>query len=126
FEVMNKTNTLTCNIKLMIEGEEEVGSDNLGKFLEGNKERLKADVVLVSDTSMISMEHPSLETGLRGLAYMEVEVVGPNRDLHSGVYGGAVANPINILAKMIASLHDENNHITIPGFYDAVDELNDD
>jgi acetylornithine deacetylase/succinyl-diaminopimelate desuccinylase-like protein len=122
-EVMNKTNTLACNIKFMIEGEEEVGSSNLGKFLEANKEKLKADIVLVSDTSMISMEHPSLETGLRGLAYMEVEVTGPNRDLHSGVYGGAVANPINILAKMIATMHDENNHITIPGFYDKVQDL---
>lgn len=125
FEVMAKTNTLSCNVKFMIEGEEEVGSSNLGIFLEHNKEKLKADIVLVSDTSMISMEHPSLETGLRGLAYMEVEVVGPNRDLHSGVYGGAVANPINILCKMIASLHDENNHITIPEFYSKVDELSD-
>lgn len=125
FEVMNKTNTLACNVKFMIEGEEEVGSSNLGKFLESNKDRLKADIVLVSDTSMISMEHPSIETGLRGLAYMEVEVTGPNRDLHSGVYGGAVANPINILAKMIASMHDENNHITIPGFYDKVQDLTD-
>lgn len=124
-EVMVKTNTLPCNIKFMIEGEEEVGSSNLGKFLESNKEKLKADIVLVSDTSMISMEHPSLETGLRGLAYMEVEVTGPDRDLHSGVYGGAVANPINILCKMIASLHDENNHITIPAFYDKVDDLSD-
>lgn len=123
-EVMAKTNTLPCNIKIMIEGEEEVGSSNLGKFLEDNKEKLKADIVLVSDTSMISMEHPSIESGLRGLAYMEVEVTGPNRDLHSGVYGGAVANPINILCKMIASMHDENNHITIPGFYDKVLELN--
>jgi acetylornithine deacetylase/succinyl-diaminopimelate desuccinylase-like protein len=121
FEVMAKTNTLQCNVKFMIEGEEEVGSVNLGKFLEGNKEKLKADIVLVSDTSMISMEHPSIESGLRGLAYMEVEVTGPNRDLHSGVYGGAVANPINMLCKMIASLHDENNHITIPGFYDKVE-----
>ncbi|PZF73499.1 dipeptidase [Taibaiella soli] len=124
-EVMVKTNTLACNVKFMIEGEEEVGSSNLGKFLASNVEKLKADIVLVSDTSMISMEHPSLETGLRGLAYMEVEVTGPNRDLHSGVYGGAVANPINILCKMIASLHDENNHITIPGFYDKVDNLSD-
>jgi acetylornithine deacetylase/succinyl-diaminopimelate desuccinylase-like protein len=124
-EVMAKTNTLPCNVKLMIEGEEEVGSSNLGVFLENNKEKLKADIVLVSDTSMISMEHPSLETGLRGLAYMEVEVTGPNRDLHSGVYGGAVANPINILCKMIASLHDENNHITIPAFYDKVENLSD-
>jgi acetylornithine deacetylase/succinyl-diaminopimelate desuccinylase-like protein len=120
-EVMVKTNTLPCNIKFMIEGEEEVGSTNLGKFLEDNVEKLKADIVLVSDTSMISMEHPSIETGLRGLAYMEVEVVGPNRDLHSGVYGGAVANPINVLAKMIASLHDENGHITIPGLDDLTE-----
>jgi acetylornithine deacetylase/succinyl-diaminopimelate desuccinylase-like protein len=124
-EVMVKTNTLPCNIKFMIEGEEEVGSANLGKFLEKNKEKLKADIVLVSDTSMISMEHPSLETGLRGLAYMEVEVTGPNRDLHSGVYGGAVANPVNILCTMIASLHDENRHITIPGFYDKVQDMSD-
>lgn len=123
FETMIKTNSLPCNIKFMIEGEEEVGSNNLGVFLEGNKERLKADVVLISDTSMISMENPSLDTGLRGLAYMEVEVTGANRDLHSGVYGGAVANPATILAKMIASLHDDNNHITIPGFYDGVQEL---
>lgn len=124
-EVMHATGTLACNIKFMIEGEEEVGSSNLGKFLEGNREKLKADIVLVSDTSMISMEHPSIETGLRGLAYMEVEVTGPNRDLHSGVYGGAVHNPINALCQMIASLHDENNHITIPGFYDSVVNLTD-
>jgi len=124
-EVMNGTGTLACNVKFMIEGEEEVGSSNLGKFLEANKEKLKADIVLVSDTSMISMEHPSIETGLRGLAYMEVEVTGPNRDLHSGVYGGAVHNPVNALCKMIASLHDENNHITIPGFYDKVQDLSD-
>lgn len=124
-EIMIKTNTLPCNIKFMIEGEEEVGSNNLGVFLKDNKDRLKADVVLISDTSMISMENPSLDTGLRGLAYMEVEVTGPNRDLHSGVYGGAVANPATILAKMIASLHDDNNHITIPGFYDGVLELSD-
>lgn len=122
-EAMVKTNTLPCNVKFIIEGEEEVGSSNLGAFLEANKEKLKAYIVLVSDTSMISMENPSIETGLRGLAYMEVEVVGPNRDLHSGVYGGAVANPITILAKMIASMHDENNHITIPGFYDQVMEM---
>lgn len=122
-EVMAKTNTLPCNVKIMIEGEEEVGSTNLGKYLEDNKEKLKADIVLVSDTSMISMETPSIESGLRGLAYMEVEVTGPNRDLHSGVYGGAVANPINILCKMIASMHDENNHIAIPGFYEKVQEL---
>lgn len=123
FEVMAKTNTLQCNVKMMIEGEEEVGSANLATFLEANVEKLKADIVLVSDTSMISMEHPSIETGLRGLAYLEVEVTGPNRDLHSGVYGGGVANPINELCKMIASLHDENKHITIPGFYDKVQEL---
>jgi len=123
FELMMQTNTLPCNIKFMIEGEEEVGSNNLGIFVAQNKTRLKADVVLISDTSMISMEHPSLETGLRGLSYMEVEVVGPNRDLHSGVYGGAVANPATILAKMIASMHDENNHITIPGFYNKVVDL---
>ena len=124
-ETMVKTGNLPCNIKFMIEGEEEVGSSNLGKFLEDNKEKLKADIVLVSDTSMISMQHPSIETGLRGLAYMEVAVTGPNRDLHSGVYGGAVQNPINALCQMIASLHDENNHITIPGFYDKVKELTD-
>ena len=122
-EVMAKTGSQPCNVKMMIEGEEEVGSSNLGKFLEDNKEKLKADIVLVSDTSMISMEHPSIESGLRGLAYMEVKVTGPNRDLHSGVYGGAVANPINTLCKMIASLHDENGHITIPGFYDKVQDL---
>ena len=123
FELMMSTNTLPCNIKFMIEGEEEVGSNNLGIFVKNNKERLKADVVLISDTSMISLEHPSLETGLRGLSYVEVEVCGPDRDLHSGVYGGAVANPATILAKLIASMHDENNHITIPGFYDDVIEL---
>jgi acetylornithine deacetylase/succinyl-diaminopimelate desuccinylase-like protein len=123
FELMMQTSTLACNVKFMIEGEEEVGSANLGIFVKANVERLKADVVLISDTSMISMESPSIETGLRGLAYMEVEVVGPNRDLHSGVYGGAVANPATILCKMIASLHDENNHITIPAFYDKVVEL---
>ncbi len=123
FELMMQTNGLPCNIKFMIEGEEEVGSNNLGTFVQQNKERLKSDVVLISDTAMISMENPSLETGLRGLSYVEVEVTGPNRDLHSGVYGGAVANPATILAKMIASLHDENNHIAIPGFYDDVVEL---
>lgn len=120
FELMLKQGDLPTNIKFMIEGEEEVGSSNLGIFVKANKDRLKADVVLISDTAMISLENPSLETGLRGLSYLEVEVIGPNRDLHSGVYGGAVANPATILAKMIASLHDENNHITIPGFYDDV------
>ncbi len=123
FELMMNTDSLPCNIKFMIEGEEEVGSNNLSAFVTENKELLKADVVLISDTSMLSLEHPSLETGLRGLAYLEVEVTGPNRDLHSGVYGGAVANPATVLAKMIASLHDENNHIQIPGFYDDVQAL---
>ncbi len=125
FELMTRTGNVPCNVKFMIEGEEEVGSNNLGIFVKENIERLKADIVLISDTSMISMEHPSLEAGLRGLSYLEVEVTGPNRDLHSGVYGGAVANPANVLCKMIASLHDENNHITIPGFYDDVQVLND-
>lgn len=120
FELMMQTNTLACNVKFMIEGEEEVGSSNLGIFVKANKERLKADVVLISDTSILANDVPSIDCGLRGLSYVEVEVTGPNRDLHSGVYGGAVANPINILAKMIASMHDENNHITIPGFYDGV------
>ena len=123
FELMMKTNSLPCNVKFMIEGEEEVGSTHLGPFCINNKEKLKADVVLISDTSMIANDTPSIDTGLRGLSYVEVEVTGPNRDLHSGVYGGAVANPINVLAKMIASMHDENNHITIPGFYDKVIEL---
>jgi acetylornithine deacetylase/succinyl-diaminopimelate desuccinylase-like protein len=123
FELMMKTNTLPCNIKFMIEGEEEVGSDNLGTFVKANKERLKADVVLISDTGMIANDIPSITVGLRGLSYMEVEVTGPNRDLHSGIYGGAVANPINILCEMIASLHDKDNKITIPGFYDNVEIL---
>jgi acetylornithine deacetylase/succinyl-diaminopimelate desuccinylase-like protein len=109
----------------MIEGEEECGSSNLGPFVRNNRERLKSDVILISDTSIIANDTPSIDCGLRGLSYVEVEVTGPNRDLHSGVYGGAVANPITILAKMIASLHDENNHITIPGFYDKVQELTD-
>ena len=125
FEIMMKTNTLPCNVKFMIEGEEEVGSPNLGPWIIANKNRLTGDVILISDTSIIANDTPSIDTGLRGLSYMEVEVVGPNRDLHSGVYGGAVANPINILCKMIASCHDENNHITIPGFYDDVNELSD-
>lgn len=123
FETMMKTNTLPCNVKFMIEGEEEVGSPNLGPWIIANKEKLKGDIILISDTSIIANDIPSIDAGLRGLAYMEVEVVGPNRDLHSGVYGGAVANPINILCKMIASCHDENNHITIPAFYDNVQEL---
>lgn len=123
FEFMMKTNTLPCNVKFMIEGEEEVGSPSLGPWIIENKNRLKGDVILISDTSIIANDTPSIDVGLRGLAYMEVEVVGPNRDLHSGVYGGAVANPINILCKMIADCHDENNHITIPGFYEDVMEL---
>ncbi|HUS03432.1 MAG TPA: dipeptidase, partial [Chitinophagaceae bacterium] len=120
FETMMQTNTMQTNIKFIIEGEEEVGSPNLAKFVTQNKELLTADVILISDTAMISLEHPSIDIGVRGLSYIEVEVTGPNRDLHSGVYGGAVANPATILAQMIASCHDENNHITIPGFYDDV------
>jgi acetylornithine deacetylase/succinyl-diaminopimelate desuccinylase-like protein len=125
FETMMKTNTLPCNVKFMIEGEEEVGSTNLGPWIIANKERLKGDIILISDTSIIANDIPSIDSGLRGLAYMEVEVTGPNRDLHSGVYGGAVANPINILCKMIAACHDENNHITIPAFYDDVLDYSD-
>ncbi len=125
FETMMKTNTLPCNVKFMIEGEEEVGSTNLGPWIIANKERLNGDIILISDTSIIANDIPSIDSGLRGLAYMEVEVTGPNRDLHSGVYGGAVANPINILCKMIAACHDENNHITIPAFYDDVLDYSD-
>jgi acetylornithine deacetylase/succinyl-diaminopimelate desuccinylase-like protein len=124
-ETMMKTGGLPCNVKVMIEGEEEVGSDNLGLFVSANKEKLAADVVLISDTAMIANDCPSINTGLRGLSYVEVEVTGPNRDLHSGVYGGAVANPINALCEMIASLHDADRRITIPGFYEAVVELSD-
>jgi len=119
-ETLVQTNTLNNNIKFCIEGEEEVGSPNLGKFVAANKELLKADCVLISDSAMISLDTPSIDIGVRGLSYIEVEVTGPNRDLHSGVYGGAVANPITILCKMIATLHNEKNHITIPGFYDDV------
>jgi len=122
-EYMVKNDKLPCNVKFMIEGEEEIGSPSLEWFVKRNQEKLKNDVILISDTGMISNDQPSITTGLRGLSYVEVEVTGPNRDLHSGLYGGAVANPINILTKMIASLHDENNHITIPGFYDKVLEL---
>ncbi len=122
-EFMVKTGQLPCNVKFMIEGEEEVGSNNLSIFVANNREKLANDIILISDTGMIANDVPSITTGLRGLSYIEVEMTGPNRDLHSGLYGGAVANPINILAKMIASLHDENNRITIPGFYDAVAEL---
>lgn len=120
FEFMVKTNQLPCNVKFMIEGEEEIGSGSLYGFCEEHKDLLKSDVILVSDTSMIAPDVPSITSGLRGLCYWEVEVTGANHDLHSGIYGGAVANPINILCKMIAGLHDENNHITIPGFYDDV------
>ncbi len=122
-EYMTSQGKLPCNVKFMIEGEEEVGSESLAWFVPRNKEKLANDVILISDTGMIANDIPSITTGLRGLSYVEVEVTGPNRDLHSGLYGGAVANPINILTKMISSLHDENNHITIPGFYDKVEEL---
>lgn len=122
-EFMTTTDQLPCNVKFMIEGEEEVGSANLATFVKNNQEKLKNDVILISDTGMIANDVPSITTGLRGLSYVEVEVTGPNRDLHSGLYGGAVANPINVLTKMIASLHDDDNHITIPGFYDKVEEL---
>ena len=125
-EYMTATGNLPCNVKFMIEGEEEVGSESLSWFVPRNKEKLANDVILISDTGMIANDIPSITTGLRGLSYVEVEITGPNRDLHSGLYGGAVANPINILTKMIASLHDENNHITIPGFYNDVEDLSKD
>jgi len=125
FEAMAATGELACNVKFMIEGEEEVGSDNLGIFVQENKEKLKADVILISDTSILSNEHPSVTVGLRGLSYLEIEVTGPNRDLHSGVYGGAVGNPLNTLCDMISSLIDEDGRVTIPGFYDKVVELSD-
>ncbi|CCH56787.1 peptidase M20 [Fibrisoma limi BUZ 3] len=124
-EAMIATDGLPCNVKVMIEGEEEVGSDHLGTFVAEHRDMLKADVILISDTSIISNDTPSLETGLRGLSYVEVEVTGPNRDLHSGVYGGGVANPVNVLCEMIASLKDENGQIMIPGFYDKVTDLSD-
>jgi acetylornithine deacetylase/succinyl-diaminopimelate desuccinylase-like protein len=124
-EIMVRHNLLPCNVKFMVEGEEEVGSDNLGIFVKANKSKLKADIILISDTAIISLDQPSITTGLRGLSYMEVEITGPNRDLHSGVYGGAVANPVNVLCSMIASLHDENGRVTIPGFYDKVASLTD-
>ncbi|CAN5334045.1 dipeptidase [soil metagenome] len=123
FELMMQTNSLPCNVKFMIEGEEEVGSTNLGIFVKANKEKLKADVIVISDTGIIANDIPSITVGLRGLSYVEVEVTGPNRDLHSGLYGGAVANPINILCEMIAKMKDDKNHITIPGFYDDVEIL---
>ena len=122
-EVLIQTETLPCNVKVLIEGEEEVGSANLEDFVKANTSLLSCDVILISDTAMLSKEQPSITTGLRGLSYVEVEVTGPNRDLHSGVYGGAVANPINILSQMIASLHDEEGLITIDGFYDDVEDV---
>jgi acetylornithine deacetylase/succinyl-diaminopimelate desuccinylase-like protein len=125
FELMMQTNSLPCNVKFMIEGEEEVGSTNLGIFVKANKEKLKADVIVISDTGIIANDIPSITVGLRGLSYVEVEVTGPNRDLHSGLYGGAVANPINILCEMIAKMKDDKDHITIPGFYDDVEILTD-
>jgi acetylornithine deacetylase/succinyl-diaminopimelate desuccinylase-like protein len=125
FEMMLKNNSLPCNVKFMIEGEEEVGSENLETYVKANTEKLKSDVVLISDTSIIANDTPSITTGLRGLAYLEVEVTGPNRDLHSGVYGGAVANPINALCDMISSLHDKDRKVNIPGFYDDVQEVSD-
>jgi acetylornithine deacetylase/succinyl-diaminopimelate desuccinylase-like protein len=124
-ESMLAANELPCNVKFMIEGEEEVGSENLAIFVKNEKVRLKADIILVSDTGMLANDVPSITTGLRGLSYVEVEVIGPNRDLHSGLYGGCVANPINVLADLIASLHDSTGKITIPGFYDKVVELTD-
>jgi hypothetical protein len=123
FETMMQTGTLRCNVKFMIEGEEEVGSANLGIYVKSHKEKLKADVILISDTGLIANDVPSIDVGLRGLSYLQVEVTGPNIDLHSGIYGGAVANPINVLCTLIASLHDENRHITIPGFYNDVLEV---
>ena len=123
FESMVKTDTLPCNVKFMLEGEEEIGSGSLYDFCRKNKKLLKADVILVSDTTIVSWDIPSITCGLRGLAYAQVEVTGPNKDLHSGHYGGAVANPANVLSRMIASLIDENGRITIPGFYDDVREL---
>jgi acetylornithine deacetylase/succinyl-diaminopimelate desuccinylase-like protein len=122
-EAMLEAGELTCNVKVIFEGEEEVGSNNLENFLNEHSDKLSCDVVLISDTSILSNDHPSITVGLRGLSYVEVELTGPNRDLHSGVYGGGVANPINTLCEMIASLKDENGHITIPGFYDKVLEL---
>lgn len=126
FEMMMRTDTLPCNVKFMIEGEEEIGSEGLSWFVPRNKEKLACDVILISDTSLIANDVPSITTGLRGLSYLEVEVTGPNRDLHSGVYGGAVANPINVLCDIISDLIDGDGHITIPGFYEDVLDLSDD
>ena len=124
-EYMTRNDELPCNVKFMIEGEEEVGSEHLDWYIKENKEKLQNDVILISDTGMISKDTPSITTGLRGLSYVEVEVTGANRDLHSGLYGGAVANPLNVLSEMISKLTDDNNHITIPGFYDNVENLSD-
>lgn len=123
FEYMMNCNDLPCNVKFIIEGEEEIGSAHLGDFIAEYKDELACDIILICDTGIISNDTPSITVGLRGMSYVEVEITGPNRDLHSGLYGGAVANPINILCEMVASLTDENNHITIPGFYDKVIEL---
>ena len=124
-EIMISKNELPCNVKLMIEGEEEVGSSNLEFFVKENQKKLKSDVILISDTGILNNDQPSITTGLRGLSYMEVKLTGPNRDLHSGLYGGTVANPINVLCQMISSLKDENNKITIPGFYDDILDVSD-
>lgn len=124
-EILNQQGTLPCNVKYFIEGEEEVGSTNLERFVHDHKELLAADIIMVSDTSMVANDVPSITVGLRGMSYVEVTVTGPNRDLHSGVYGGTVDNPINVLCEMIASLKDENGHITVDGFYDNVVELSD-
>jgi len=123
FEAMVANDELPVNVKFMLEGEEEIGSPSLGKWCADNIEMLKADTILVSDTGLIAQDIPSITTGLRGLSYVEVKVTGPNRDLHSGLFGGAVANPANELAKMIAGLTNEDNYITIPGFYDDVIEV---
>lgn len=123
FEALVATGQLPCNVKFMLEGEEEIGSHSLYKWCEENRELVKSDIILVSDTSLIAWDTPSITCGLRGLCYMQVEVIGPDKDLHSGLYGGAVANPANVLADMISKLIDENGHITIPGFYDDVREL---
>ena len=125
FELMNNLDKLTCNIKFMIEGEEEVGSENLSSFVKENKDKLQSDAILISDTGIIANDIPSITTGLKGLSYLEVEVTGPNRDLHSGLYGGAVANPINILCEMISKMKNEKNQIAIPGFYEKVHVLSD-
>jgi len=125
FETALKSGLLNCNVKFVFEGEEEIGSTNLAAFCEAHKELLKADVILVSDTSMVSADVPSLTTGLRGLAYWQIEVTGPNRDLHSGHFGGAVANPVNVLCRLIADITDSDGRITIPGFYDDVEEVSD-